>query len=148
MHRDVQVFLRFANFYRRFIYGYSKITKLLSSLLEGGKAGKFSQAFVWMPDAERAFNGLKESFTTASILVHYNPELPLRLETDACGYAIAGILSQPHPLSLPGPRPDGKLSLPGKQPDDAEPAGKRRKTSTQPEDSSSNPQAHWHPVAY
>ena len=147
-HRDVQVFLGFANFYRRFIYGYSKITKPLSSLLEGGKAGKFSQAFVWTPEAERAFNGLKESFTTAPILVHYNPELPLRLETDACGYAIAGILSQPHPLSLPGPRPDGKLSLPGKQPDDAEPAGKRRKTSTQPEDSSSNPQAHWHPVAY
>ena len=92
-HHNIQVFLGFANFYQQFIYGYSKIMKLLSSILEGSKAGKFSQAFVWTPEAELAFNGLKKSFITAPILVHYNPELPLRLKMDACGYAIAEIFS-------------------------------------------------------
>ena len=32
--RDIQVFIRFANFYRRFIQGFSKITALLISILK------------------------------------------------------------------------------------------------------------------
>jgi hypothetical protein len=34
--RDVQVFLGFANFYRRFVWGYSQIARPLNQLLGGG----------------------------------------------------------------------------------------------------------------
>ena len=34
--RELQVFLRFANFYRRFIAGYSRIVALITDLLKGG----------------------------------------------------------------------------------------------------------------
>ena len=94
-HKEVQIFLGFANFYRRFISKYSKITRPMTDLLLGGKAGKFFGKFEWTPEADRAFKELKEAFTTAPILRHYNPDLPARLETDASGFAIAGILSQP-----------------------------------------------------
>ena len=37
---DVQIFLSFANFYRRFIKGYSKIVGLITDLLKGSVLGK------------------------------------------------------------------------------------------------------------
>ena len=48
------------------------------------------------PEAKKAFEELKMAFTTAPVLRHFNPELPIRIETDASGYAIGGILSQLH----------------------------------------------------
>ena len=37
---------------------------------------------------------LREAFTTAPILRHYDPSLKLKLETNASAFALAGILSQ------------------------------------------------------
>jgi hypothetical protein len=39
-HREVQVFLGFANFYRRFIWNYSALARLLNRLLAGGEVDK------------------------------------------------------------------------------------------------------------
>src|SRR5271156_4295577 len=39
-YRDVQVFLGFCNFYRRFIQGYSHIARPLTSLMKGSKEGR------------------------------------------------------------------------------------------------------------
>lgn len=94
-HRDVQVFLGFANFYRRFIENYAKKARPLSNLLVTGKAGKFKGQFVLNEKAKAAFEKLKEAFTSALILLHRDPERPSRLETDSSDFAIGGILSQP-----------------------------------------------------
>ncbi len=40
------------------------------------------------------FRQLKTAFTSASVLVHFDPAKPIGLETDASGYAIACIISQ------------------------------------------------------
>ena len=45
-------------------------------------------------DCQVAFNCLKSAFTSAPVLVHYNPENPTVVETDGSEYAIAAILSQ------------------------------------------------------
>lgn len=92
--RDIQVFLGFANFYRRFIYRYSQITRPLTDMLKGMKAGVKKGPFNPNEDALAAFEKLKEAFQTAPILVHFNPELPIRLETDASEFGVAGIISQ------------------------------------------------------
>ncbi|KAK3572216.1 hypothetical protein QTP86_027122 [Hemibagrus guttatus] len=68
---ELQRFLDFANFYRRFIRNYSSVARPLTSLLRG-KPKKLS----WMDQARTAFLQLKEHFTTAPILRHPDPELP------------------------------------------------------------------------
>ena len=40
------------------------------------------------PDAREAFNQLRQAFTKAPILRHFDPECHIRIETDASGYAI------------------------------------------------------------
>ena len=46
------------------------------------------------PDARDAFNQLRQAFTKASILRHFDLEWYIRIETNASGYAIGGVLSQ------------------------------------------------------
>ena len=93
-YRDVQVFLGFANFYRRFIRGYSTIAAPLTSLLKGSKAGKKSGPFEWPEDARLAFEQLRSTFATAPFLRHYDPQKKLRLETDASNFGVGAVLSQ------------------------------------------------------
>ena len=44
--------------------------------------------------ARKAFTELRQAFVKALILYHFNPECHIRIETDASGYAIDGVLSQ------------------------------------------------------
>ena len=46
------------------------------------------------PGAREAFNQLRQAFTEAPILRHFDPECHIRIETDASGYVIGGVLSQ------------------------------------------------------
>ena len=52
-----------------------------------------------IPEAKLAFSRLRQAFTKAPILHHFDPERYIRIETDASGYAIGGILSQLTPDS-------------------------------------------------
>ena len=58
------------------------------------------------PDARTAFNRLRLAFTEAPILRHFDPECHIRIETDASGYAIGGVLSQ----LASETRPDGVVT--------------------------------------
>ena len=46
------------------------------------------------PGAKLAFTELRQAFLKAPILHHFDPERHIRIETDASGYAIGGVLSQ------------------------------------------------------
>ena len=46
------------------------------------------------PYARETFNQLRQAFTKAPILQHFDPECHIRIETDNSGYAIKGVLSQ------------------------------------------------------
>ena len=54
-HKDIQVFLGFANFYQRFIESFAWINSVLSSMLKGGKKGEFSGRFTLDAEAKIAF---------------------------------------------------------------------------------------------
>ena len=95
-YRDVQVFLGFCNFYRRFIYGFSGIVRPLHNLLKGLKNGKKPGSIAndeWQAPQRKAFEQLIMAFTAAPVLRHYDPTLPARVEVDASSSACAGILS-------------------------------------------------------
>jgi len=89
---DIQCFLGFAIFYRRFIRDYSKVVSPLTSLTkkEGGKY----VPFIWGPAQQKAFEDLKKAFTTAPILRHFDYDREIVVETDASDHVSAGILSQ------------------------------------------------------
>ena len=91
--RDLQSFLGFANFYWRFIDNYSGIIIPLTCLLCKDTPWKWS---LW---CQEIFNMLKQAFTKAPILQHYDPDHPITLECDTSSYAIAAILSQTDPAT-------------------------------------------------
>ena len=92
--REIQVFLGFCNFYRRFIYNYSNIVRPLTDLTKGSKNGKKPGTVTLDTRAIQAFKNLILAFQTAPILHHFDPNRPIRLETDASQWGMAGILSQ------------------------------------------------------
>ncbi|KAI4898691.1 hypothetical protein NFI96_020791 [Prochilodus magdalenae] len=89
--RDLQRFLGFANFYRRFIRNYSSVAVPLTSLLKGN-----AKRLVWNLQAESAFNDLKSRFTSAPLLKHPNPSEPFVVEVDASNLGVGAVLSQRH----------------------------------------------------
>jgi hypothetical protein len=92
---DIQVFMGFCNFYRRFIDGFSRIAAPLFKLLtKTSSAGKRCGEPFLNPPALAAFLTLKEAFTKAPLLIHFDPEKHIKVETDASVNAGSGTLSQ------------------------------------------------------
>jgi hypothetical protein len=95
------------NYYRWFIKGFSKIATPLNNLTrkEPGAARKGqaiqneeSRPITLGLEAKEAFRKSKDSFLDVPILSHYDPKYPSKVETDASGRAICGILSQLVPV--------------------------------------------------
>ena len=87
---DIHVFLGLANFYRRFISQFSKVVAPITALLKKG------EKFRWNPAAQEAFMLLKQSFTSAPILRHFDPNLAVVL-ADSSDYALGAVISQRGP---------------------------------------------------
>jgi hypothetical protein len=88
--KEIQSFLGFANFYRRFIKGFSKIVAPITRLLK--KEVKFD----WNEEAEQAFQQLKIAFTSDPILTHFEEKRTCVIETDASDTALGAVCSQEH----------------------------------------------------
>ncbi|KAL0180404.1 hypothetical protein M9458_025846 [Cirrhinus mrigala] len=89
--KELQRFLGFANFYRRFIKGYSHITNPLTNLLKG-----HPKTLNWTTEATTVFEILKKAFTQAPLLTHPDPDLPFVVEVDASTTGVGAVLSQHH----------------------------------------------------
>jgi hypothetical protein len=72
----------FANFYRKFIRGYSGVLALFTDLIKKNKT------FVWIKNEETAFKELKRQFLKAPILTIFDLEEYIVLKTDTSDYAI------------------------------------------------------------
>ena len=86
--RDIQVFIGFANFYRRFIKNFSSIIEPLLYLT------RKTTIFNWNDSSQQAFDTLKSSFSSASILRYYDFSKQAIVEPDASDFAIGSVLSQ------------------------------------------------------
>src|ERR1700712_2151486 len=89
--KEVQAFLGFANFYRRFIQDFAKHAKPLTILT------KNDQPWIWTDEQEQAFNSLKKAFTSGPILRIPDDINPFRLEVDSSDFATGAVLSQLDP---------------------------------------------------
>ena len=94
MYWKIQVFLRFINFYRRFIHHYSQIAEFLTELLRDSVKDVKMSSFIWSNEAKQAFNQLHDVFIRTSILRHFDSEQYICIEINVFDYAVASILSQ------------------------------------------------------
>ncbi|OJT15194.1 Transposon Tf2-12 polyprotein [Trametes pubescens] len=85
--RDVQGFLGFANFYRRFIKDFSKIAAPLNRLT--GLA-----EWQWSEVEQDAFERIKTAITSAPVLAVPNDHDPFKVECDASKFALGAELAQ------------------------------------------------------
>ncbi|MBW0560983.1 hypothetical protein O181_100698 [Austropuccinia psidii MF-1] len=97
--KALQSFLGFANFYHCFIKNYSKKITSLTSLL------KKDSPFIFNEGTLSQFQSLKEAFTTAPVVSHFNPSLPTIVETATSYYALGAVLIQvsdsgKHPIAF------------------------------------------------
>ncbi|KAL0204491.1 hypothetical protein M9458_002509, partial [Cirrhinus mrigala] len=87
--KELQRFLGFSNFYRRFIRNFSTVAAPLSSMIKQGNT-----RLTWTPSAAQAYDELRLRFTTAPILHHPDPNLPFLVEVDASSTGVGAVLSQ------------------------------------------------------
>ncbi|CCO35818.1 hypothetical protein RSOLAG1IB_11044 [Rhizoctonia solani AG-1 IB] len=86
--KQVQSFLGFANFLRRFVANFSHMARPLHNLV------KKETPWNWTEKEQAAFEGLKKAITEAPVLAHADPHKGYFLETDASGAALGSVLSQ------------------------------------------------------
>jgi len=86
--KEVQSFLGFCNYYRRFIKNFSIVVNILFSLTR--KESKF----IWNSEHQEAFMKLKELLTSAPVLILPDPAKQFIMETNASHFALGCVLSQ------------------------------------------------------
>lgn len=108
--KELQSFLGFTGYYRRFVKDYSKIVKPLTSLTagypprrKGCKAGPNDGKYLdpkqpfgerWSDACQQAFEGIIEKLTSAPVLGYADPKLPYFLHTDASTTGLGAALYQ------------------------------------------------------
>jgi len=89
--KEVQSFLGFTNFYRRFIQEFSHLARPLFDLTWKDMEWR------WGAEEQSAFNSLKEQITTAPILTLPDNLGPFQIKADSSDFATRAILSQQLP---------------------------------------------------
>jgi hypothetical protein len=85
---NIRSFICLARYYRRFIKGFSKISKPITELLEKSKT------FEWTPRCEASFQELKKRLTTSPILTMPDMEKLFLIYCDTSGQCLRCILMQ------------------------------------------------------
>ena len=89
--QELRSFLGLLNYYGKFVPNLSTLIHPLNSLLQHNKKWKWSQ------ECSQAFLQAKQALSSASILAHYDPRLPLTLAGDASAYGIGAVISHKFP---------------------------------------------------
>ena len=85
--KNVQKFLRLANYYKWFVKDFAKIVRLLHKMMR--KENKWS----WEEGQQKAFDELKKRFTTEPVLVTPDLDKEMRVKVDVLDFATGGVLS-------------------------------------------------------
>ena len=102
--KELQKFLGFAGFYRRFVEGFSKLAAPLTRLLKGhsNKNKQKSSTFVWTEEQQSSFDCIKRALTSTPVLGFADYTLPFIVHVDASSQGLGAVLYQ---------RQEGKLKV-------------------------------------
>ena len=85
---QLRSFLGLLIYYTKFIPNLATILHPLNELLKADKKWE------WTQDCSKAFTLAKEQLSSAEVLTHYDPKMPLNLATDASTYGTGAVDSQ------------------------------------------------------
>ena len=92
--QELQQFLGFVNYYRRFIKNCASLAKPLYQLTENNKA------FKWTDHCQHSFVMLRKALVSAPVLAFPDCSQMFILDTDASNQGIGTVLSQEHDDAL------------------------------------------------
>ena len=92
--KNIQMFLRFANFYQCFIEVYFQIAAFLTDLTQSLWKSETQLIFKFTMKICRAFIELKEQFTSIFILIYHNSRQYIYIKLNASEFALTIILSE------------------------------------------------------
>ncbi|XP_031635639.1 uncharacterized protein K02A2.6-like [Contarinia nasturtii] len=84
---ELRAFIGMVNHHSKFIENFAQKMSSLYKLLQK------DVEFKWTKECHIAFELMKTEICSDKVLVHFNPDLPIILSTDACNTALAGVLS-------------------------------------------------------
>ena len=84
--KDIRKFLDLINYYRRFIKDFAQVARPINTLTR--KDVKWQ----WEEEQQKAFDKLKEIFTTRPVLAAPDLDKEFRVEADASNYTTGGVL--------------------------------------------------------
>ena len=85
--QELRSFLGLVHYYGKFLPDFSTLLQPLNGLL------KEDHQWVWSPKCTEAFQAAKELLSSAPVLAHYDPSLPLKMAGDASAYGIGAVIS-------------------------------------------------------
>ncbi len=92
--KNIQIFLKFVNFYRRFIARFFQLSTLLLDRLKKMQAKIKKEFFLLIEKAKQIFDLLRNVFQYVLILTHFDSKFLIKLKTNAFDYEIVDIISQ------------------------------------------------------
>ena len=91
---EVQSFLRFTNYYHKFIPKYAHIAWPINQLVSGENANKKKTLVEWTAECQQAFEQLKLLCGQTPNLAYANYRKPFKLHTDASENGLGAVLYQ------------------------------------------------------
>ena len=85
---QLRSFLGIINYYHRFLPNLSTVLAPLHKLLKAHTQWK------WTGDCEKAFEEVKKLVASDTVLIHFDPQLPISVACDASAYGLGAVLSQ------------------------------------------------------
>jgi hypothetical protein len=88
--------LGLANFYHRFVLGFSHIAWALNQITRGGGKEKYA----WGRSQKKVFGYLKQGLCSSSVLSLPDLHQPFEIDTDALDYVVGIVITQhDHPVA-------------------------------------------------
>ena len=94
--KEIKQFLGLTGYYRKFVPRFADISRPLTTLT------KKDTKFEWTSACQKSFELLKEALCGEPVLKYADTSKPYTLYTDASKYGWAGVLTQPHIMTIDG----------------------------------------------
>jgi hypothetical protein len=92
--KNIQIFLNFVNFYRRFIVRFFQLSTSLSNMLKKMQTEIKKKSFLFIEKTKQSFDLFRNVFRYVFILTHFDSKFLIKLKTNAFDYEIVDIISQ------------------------------------------------------